>query len=42
MEASNLPDTEFKAMDTKMLKELSENFNRKKGHRHHKKRISQK
>lgn len=32
MEASNLPDTGFKAMVTKMLKEFSENFsNMEKG-----------
>ena len=48
IEARNLPDTEFKTLVTRMLKELrgridklSENFNkeivRMKGHRHHKK-----
>lgn len=42
MEASNLPDTEFKAQVIRMLKELSENLNKeiasiKKGHRSHNK-----
>ena len=40
MEASNLPDTEFKALDIRMLREHSENFNKeivsiKNGYRSH-------
>ena len=53
MEASNLPETEFKTMVIKMLKELrgrkgglNENLNRngkhKKGHRNQKKKQSEK
>lgn len=45
MEARNLPDTEFKTLVIRMLKKLSENFNKdivsikkkKKGWRNHKK-----
>lgn len=43
MKASNLEDIEFKNMVIRLLKELSENFNKdaanKKGHRNHKKEL---
>ena len=38
MEASNLPDIEFKRMVIRLLKELSENFSNKDKNRNHKKK----